>query len=144
MKFFTENHVFSSPAVSDLQAIRIILKYNIQDRKIFLKTQIYSPIIALTGFSNGPAFCSQWSSSRDNSWPFEVYHDPECVARRTTIVASSKKKRRKNRKYFKFNIFLINFTKYGITPFECLLVTPPRTPRISRLKSQILKPTFLS
>ena len=24
------------------------------------------------------------------------------------------------------------------------IVTPPRTPRISRLKSQILKPTFLS
>ena len=27
---------------------------------------------------------------------------------------------------------------------KVLLFTPPRTPRISRLKSQILKPTFLS
>ena len=79
---------------------KIILKYNIKGRKIFLKTQIYLPIIALTGFSNGPAFCNQWSNSRDNSWPFEVYHDPEWVARRTTIVVSSKKREKLEKGYY--------------------------------------------
>ena len=33
---------------------------------------------------------------------------------------------------------------FGKWYFQLIVLTPPRTPRISRLKSQILKPTFLS
>ena len=34
--------------------------------------------------------------------------------------------------------------KSELFPVEIMLCTPPRTPRISGLKSQVLKPTFLA
>ena len=34
--------------------------------------------------------------------------------------------------------------KSELFPVEIMLCTPTRTPRISRLKSQVLKPTFLA